>query len=240
MKRFILLFAIASVLFTACQLEHGTTSGHDYSTMKSYTYGMFNANIIRPAAEINLLVELDRYIKATPQEQQSDEFEWHRQRFFHEDDVTFNIKGLGTVYTYGKSFFDEAAAWKTNLIYERVGEKSWMLTSGPYDEDNIHTMVTFEGRDEEGRNVFKVEANAGAECQTSYPDGDKITAIISTPEGPMTIIDPQIINKYDIENSELPEGDGAFIIETQRNGKIVDLMELRYSPTGKSVIFTCN
>ena len=237
MKRFIQLFAIASVLFTACQLEHGTTSGHDYSTMKSYTYGMFNANIIRPAAEINLLVELDRYIKATPQEQQSDEFEWHRQRFYHEDDVTFNVRGLGTVYTYGKSFFDEDASWKSDIIYEKVGEKSWKLTSSEYDENDIHTTVTFEGRNEAGKNVFSVDAQATAECQTSYPDGDKITASISTPKGPMTIIDPQIINEYNIKNSDLPEGSGVFVIETQRNCEVVDIMELRYTPSGKSVIF---
>ena len=237
MKRFIQLFAIASVLFTACQLEHGTTSGHDYSTMKSYTYGMFNANIIRPAAEINLLVELDRYIKATPQEQQSDEFEWHRQRFYHEDDVTFNVRGLGTVYTYGKSFFDEDASWKSDIIYEKVGEKSWKLTSSEYDENDIHTTVTFEGRNEAGKNVFSVDAQATAECQTSYPDGDKITASISTPKGPMTIIDPQIINEYNIKNSDLPEGSGVFVIETQRNCEVVDIMELRYTPSGKTVIF---
>ena len=237
MRRFIILFAIASVLFAGCRLENGTPNGHTYSRMEAYTYEMFNAHILRPSAEINLLVELDRYIKATPQEQQSAEFEWHRQRFYHEDDVTFNVRGLGTVYTYGKSFFDEDASWKSDIIYEKVGEKSWKLTSSEYDENNIHTTVTFEGRNETGKNVFSVDAQATAECQTSYPDGDKITASISTPEGPMTIIDPQIINENDIKNSDLPEGSGVFVIETQRNGEIIDLMELRYTPSGKTVIF---
>ena len=73
-----------------------------------------------------------------------------------------------------------------------------------------------------------MDAQAAAECQTSYPDGDKITSIISYPEGPMTIIAPQLINKYDVYDSELPEGSGVFQIETQRNGKALDLMELRY------------
>ena len=230
---------MASVLFAACQLEHGTTSGHTYSKMESYTYSMFNTHVVRPAAEINLLVELDRYMKATPQQQQSDEFGWHRQRFFHEDDNTFNVKGLGTVYTYGKSIFDEDAHWKTSRDYERAGSRSWRLISGPYDEENIYTFVTFEGRNEEGKNVFKVEAQAAAECQTSYPDGDRISAIISTPEGPMTIIAPQIINNYDVRDSELPEGNGLFSIETLRKGYTVDHMKLRYSPSGKGLIFTC-
>ena len=238
MKRLIMLFATASVLFTACKLENGSTSGHTYSRMESYTYSMFNANVIRPAAEINLLIELDRYIKATPEELQSDEFAWHRKNFFHEDDVTFNVRGLGTVYTYGKSFFDEGAAWKTNLVCERVGDKSWKLTSGPYDEYNIHTTVTFEGHNGEGQNVFKVEAQTMDECLTSYPDGDKITGIISTPEGPMTIIAPQIINYYEIQQVELPQGSGVFKIETQRNGDLLDIMELLYAPSGKSVIFS--
>ena len=85
-----------------------------------------------PADEINLLVELDRYIKATLQEQQGDEFEWHRQNILHEDDVSFNVRGLGTVYTYGKSFFDEDVYWKTNLIDKAGGNVSkWMLKLQP-------------------------------------------------------------------------------------------------------------
>ena len=49
----------------------------------------------------------------------------------------------------------------------------------------------------------------------------------------MTIIAHQLINKYDVYDSELPEGSGVFQIETQRNGKALDLMELRYDPSGR-------
>ena len=58
MKKFIILFAIASVLFTGCRLDNGSTSGHDYKRMESYTYRMFNDNVLRPAAEINIFIEL--------------------------------------------------------------------------------------------------------------------------------------------------------------------------------------
>ena len=243
MKKFIILFAIASVLFTGCRLDNGSTSGHDYKRMESYTYRMFNDNVLRPAAEINIFIELDRYIKATEVEKQSDEFKWHRQMFFHEDDFTFAVRGLGTVNTYGKSFFDEGVIWKSNVNYERVGEKSWNITFDTYnDTDNkgkTNTTVTFEGRNEEGKNVFKVEVLSTDECLTSYSGGDKVTAIISTPEGPMTIINPEMIYGHDVKNSELPEGSGVFMIETQRNGKILDLMQLKYDASGKNLTFKC-
>lgn len=238
MKRLILLFAMASALLTACKLEDGTQSGHTYMNMEAYTYSKFNSNVLRPAAKINLLIELDRYINASLEEQQSDEFEWHRKNFFHEDEVTFSVRGLGTVYTYGKSFFDEDTDWKTNLIYERVGEKAWKLSSDQYEEDNINTIVTFEGRDADGKNVFNVETQTVLECLTSYPDGDQITAIISTPEGPMTLTAPQLLYDYEFNKATPPQGSGVFRIETERNGETLDIMELRYSPSGKSLIFT--
>ena len=238
MKRLITLFAIVPVLLTGCRLENGMTSGHTSSALEAYAYRMFNANVIRPAAEINMLIELDRYISATLEEQQSDEFEWHRQNFFHEDDVTFNAKSLGTIYTYGKSFFDEGSAWKTNLIYERVGENSWKVSPGPYDQENINTIVTFEGRNPEGKNVFLVDAQSEDDCYTSYPNGDHITATLSNPEGPIMVKDPEILTDYDIKRSNIPQGSGVFKIETKRNGKLLDQIELRYTPLGDSMTFT--
>ena len=41
--------------------------------------------------------------------------------------------------------------------------------------------------------MFSVETYDTDVCQTSYPDGDEITASVSTPEGPVTVISPEYV-----------------------------------------------
>ena len=97
--------------------------------------------------------------------------------------------------------------------------------------------MTYVERNTEGKNVFSVEAYDTDKCQTSYPDGDEITASISTPEGPVIVINPQYIYRYQYKNKEMPQGRGVFRIDTERNGEALDWMELRYSDSGNELIF---
>ena len=202
---------------------------------------MFNNNIILPTAKMNVLIELDRYICATDEERLSDEFKWHRENLLHEDDVTFYVPYLGSVHTYGKSIFDNDANWSFGIKYERVGAKSWKLNANQYYEDSDdYAIVTYEGRNADGKNVYSVEAYCTDTCQTSYPDGDEITAIAATSGGPMTIIEPKYIRTYDINPQDFPLGKGIYRVDTQRNGEPLDWLELHYSDNGDAHIFKSN
>lgn len=237
MKRSIITLALSALIFGSCRLEYGTTSKHTNSEMQSYTMELFNLDILQPSATINILIELDRYISASAEEQQSDEFKWHRENMFHEDDVTFSVNSLGTVYTYGKSFFDSSQTWKLNTKIERVDDNTWKVYASEYENNGAYSFVTYVERNTEGKNVFSVEAYDTDKCQTSYPDGDEITASISTPEGPVIVINPQYIYRYQYKNKEMPQGRGVFRIDTERNGEALDWMELRYSDSGNELIF---
>ena len=240
MKRTIIILTISAFIFVSCRLEYGTTSPHTTNEMQSFTMELFNLDIVQPAATINTLIELDRYISASAEEQQSDAFKWHRENMFHEDDITFTVRYLGTVHTYGVSFFDDTKTWKLNTKFERVDDNTWKVYGNEYDNKEAYSLVTYEGRNKEGKNVFSVETYDTDVCQTSYPDGDEITASVSTPEGPVTVISPEYVYRYQFVNMEIPHGRGVFRIDTQRNGEALDCMEIRYSESGDEIIFNSN
>lgn len=241
MKRSILALALGAMFFCSCKIENGTTSKHTAAAMEAYTKTMFRQNIIRPTILIKNLIELDRYIYGESN-QLSDEFAWHRKNIYHLDDITFQVTDVGNVYTYGKSLFDSDSAWEINDKYERLDEKTWKIYNNAYyDNSEAYTIITYEGRDEQGNNILKVEAYDRDECRTFYPAGDYVTAVITLPEGPMTLhMATDYRNKYAYDISEVPEGSGVLRIETQRNNKPLDWMELRYSQSGKELVFKCN
>lgn len=236
MKRLIILLAISALFHCGCTLQDGDTSGHTPNNMERYARHMFSLNIVNPAATINTLVELEEYINASDEEKMSEAFLWHRQNIFHEDDVTFFIKGMGTVYTGGKSLFDPDESWVlgSGVVMEKTGENTWQMEylGGC---GNLNTTVTYAGQNENGENIFTVEAFNTDKVQSSYPDGDMITAQISTPEGPVTVIQPKT---YNGEGDDTPIGKGLFRIDTDRNGKRLDRMELKYNSNGTLLLFS--
>ena len=231
MKRSILALTLGIMLFSSCKIDYGTTNQHTASQMETYTSMMFRNNIMTPAITIKNLIELDRYIYAESG-QLSDEFSWHRNNIYHMDDVTFRVTDVGTVKTYGKSLFDENSQWKMDYNYERLGDNSWKINN---------TIITYEGRDEKGNNILKVEAYDVDKYHSIYPTSNKVNAVATTQEGPMTLyMATSYRMKYGYILSEVPEGSGVYRIETERNGKALDWMELRYSQSGTKLEFNCN
>lgn len=242
MKKSIFILILGTLLLCSCKLENGRTNKHTAAEMESYTKMMFSDNIIKPAITIKNLIELDRYIYDPSSFKLGDEFSWHRNNIYHEDDVTFKVPFIGTVKTYGKSLFDENAKWEFNYKYERLGEKSWKIYHDSYNDNfETYSIITYEGRDEKGNNILKIEAYDTDKYQTSYPA--TVTAVAATPEGPMTLhmaTDFSFKSYYAWGYSDVPEGKGVFRIDTERYGKPLDWMELRYSETGKMLEFRCN
>jgi hypothetical protein len=234
MKKSIFILVLGALLMCSCKIDNGTANKHTAKKMETYTRVMFRNNIIVPALTLKNLIELDRYIYAS-ENKFSDEFSWHRKNIYHIDDVTFRVPDVGTVHTYGKSLFDNTSAWKINErvdILERLDEKSWKI-------DN--TTITYEGRNEKGNNILTVEVECIDKYQTLYPVSNNVTAIVATQEGPMTLYMPaNYTNKGTYIISEVPEGNGAFRIDTERQGKALDWMELRYSENGTKLTFRCN
>lgn len=236
MKRSFIALGICAALLCACKLDDGNSSRHDVDRMKSYTREMFSQSVAQPAWVINALVSLDEYMKASPEELQSEEFAWHRENIFHEDETTFMIRELGSVKTYGKSLYDADAEWDHGPGLERTGENSWKFTKSLTDVD-VNTTVTFIGEDGTGRNMFNIEVYMTDEYATSRFNDKKIHAVIFTSEGGMTIINP--LPKDFSYRGENPEGSGVFRIETETDGEQLDWMELRYY-NGKDLVFNCN
>ena len=236
MKRSFIALSLCAALLCACKLDDGNRSRHDAERMNRYTREMFSQSVAQPAWVINALVSLDEYMKASPEELQSEEFAWHRDNIFHEDKTTFMIRELGSVKTYGKSLYDEDAEWDHGPELERTGENSWKFTKSLTDVD-INTTVTFIGEDETGRNMFNIEVYMTDEYATSRFNDKKIHAVIFTSEGGMTIINP--LPKDFSYRDEHPEGSGVFRIETETDGEQLDWMELRYY-NGKDLVFNCN
>lgn len=230
-----IIFACA-FLACACTLSNGTRSGHTFNQMESYARTMFYQNVTEPAALINTLVSLEEYISASDEEKMSERFCWHRENIFHEDDVTFHVKSIGTVRTYGKSLYDPESCWSLDngIEISKEGIRTWKVGRSLYEGSILNTTVTYSGLNENGRHAFTVEAYNTEKCTASYFSGETVTAVISTAEGPIKLIEPRMRTNND--NPE-PEGRGAFIIETERSGKLLDRMELRYSESGWNLVF---
>ena len=241
MRKSIISLFITALVLSSCTLEYGTTSKHNSISLQNYTIYKFNSDVLQPTATINILIELDHYICASVEEQQSDAFEWHRSNIFHEDDDSFAVSNIGTVHTFGKSFFDSDSAWDFGQEYERMSENTWkIIGSSYYANTDAYAIITYVGRNEEGKNVYSVEAYDTESCMTGYPEGDNISAECTTPEGPMTIIDPVYFYLHYNNHPDMPLGSGVYRIETDRNGKPLDWMELRYDKSGKNLLFSCN
>lgn len=223
--RYTIILAALAMLLSSCQLEDADTTGHKKENIEYYARETFHNLIVQPASALNILLSLDDYIKATEEEKQQEAFAWHRENIFHEDDVTFFIKPLGTVKTYGKSFLDQDCQWQAEGIeWSRHSENTWKIGS---------RQVTIAGRDEQGRKSFWIEANE--EEETDEDIGVK--AHITTPEGPVTLIEPRLyIRGWD--SVEVPEGKGLMRIEVERDGKIIDTIDLKYTEDGKTAFIT--
>lgn len=245
MRKSIILTCMAVMLLSSCSLKSGDDSGHTAYNLEEYITTQFVNNIVYPAGIINRLIALDDYISASEEEKKSEAFKWHRKNIFHEDDVTFAVGDVGTVRTYGKSFFDPEAEWKIGydaIAVTRIEENTWKIESNGYYMEGTHSTVRYDGKNEKGCNVFSVEATKTEECHISLYSTDKVTAIMTTPEGGMTVIDPQpnLGYGYHYDSRELPEGSGVFRIDTDRNGKPLDWAELRYHSNGIGLIFVSN
>lgn len=224
----------------SCTLEKASTSGNTFDNLKTYTQSTFVNNVVYPAGVMNRLVSLDQYISASEEERKGEEFRWHRENIFHEDDVTFMVSDLGTVRTYGKSLFDPDSDWKMDngLKITRTGEQTWKLER----EDNYsyayNSTITWKGRNAVGKNIFDVEVYNTDESRISSYSETTVKAIITTPEGPMTVIDPEPdhYEYYGFRNA-FPEGEGVFRIDMELHGEPLDWTELRYNVNGKELVF---
>lgn len=242
MKKSIILIALAALTLSSCALDKPTDPGHTSDNMKVYTMQKFNNHVVYPSGIVNMMIRLDEYIGTTEEEKQGEAFQWHRENIFHEDDVTFMIRGLGTVHTYGKRLLDPDSDWRMNgqSICESVGEGSWRVTQENNAEADICSIVTYAGKIEGGKHIFEVEVDTVEERYTSYHSDTKVKAYLTTPEGPVTVIDPQpVYLDYGYSNL-LPEGNGMFRIDTERNGQPLDWAELRYDKNGTSLVFHTN
>ena len=245
MRKSIIFICMAAIALSACSLRSGDESGHTAYNLEEYIKTQFVNNIVYPAGVINRLIALDDYISASEDEKKSEAFKWHRENIFHEDDVTFSVGDIGTVRTYGKSFFDPEAEWKIGydaIAVARIDDDTWKIESNGYYMEGTNSTVRYYGKNEKGCNVFSVEATKTDECHMSRYSTDKVTAIITTPEGGMTVIDPQPERgySYNHDRPDLPEGSGVIRIDTERNGQPLDWAELRYHSNGISLIFVSN
>jgi hypothetical protein len=232
MKQIFFIVALAALTLSSCALDKPTSSGHTYNNMKRYTMQKFNNHVIYPAGVVNMMIKLDEYIGATEEEKQSDAFKWHRENIFHEDDVTFMIRGgLGTVYTYGKRLLDPDSDWKIEgrAQCQKTDDFRWVITVEESAVADVCSIVTYEGKVEEGKHLFSVEVDTFEERYTSYHSDDKVKAFLTTPEGPIKVIDPQPEYPNYGELATIPEGWGVFLIKTERNGQDLDWAEVRYS-----------
>ena len=245
MKKSIIFICIAAMALNACSLRSGDESGHTAYNLEEYIKTQFVNNIVYPAGVINRLIALDDYMAASDEEKKSEAFKWHRENIFHEDDVTYAVRDVGTVRTYGKSFFDPEAEWKIGydaIAVTRIDENTWEIESDGYYMEGTHSTVSYDGKNEKGCNVLSVEVNKTNECYTSRYSKDMVTAIITTPEGTMTVIDPQpkVGYGYNYDSQDLPEGRGVIRIDTERYGTPLDWAELRYHSNGISLMFVSN
>lgn len=245
MRKSFIFICLATLSLSACSLRSGNGSGHEADNLEEYIKTQFVNNIVYPAGVVNRLIALDEYMAASEDEKKSDAFKWHRENIWHEDDVTFAVQDIGTVRTYGKSFFDPEAEWRIgydDISIRRIGENTWNISADGYNMEGTHSIITYVGKNEKDCHVFTVEVNNTDECYTSSYSEDKVRAIMTTPEGGMTVIDPQpnIGYGYNNDSRDLPEGNGVFRIDTERYGKPLDWAELRYHSNGISLIFVSN
>lgn len=242
MKKSIILIVLTALTLSSCALDNPTSPGHTYDNMQRYAMNKFSNHVLYPAGIVNMMLKLDEYIGATEEEKKSEAFQWHRENIFHEDDVTFMIRGLGTVHTYGKRLMDPDSEWRMNgqAIFETVGEGSWKITQEFNASADICSIVTYSGKVENGKYIFAVEVDTVEERYTSYHSDTKVKSYLTTPEGPVTVIDPQPVYHHYGYVTSLPEGSGMFRIDTERNGQPLDWAELSYDKTGTSLIFASN
>lgn len=245
MRKSFIFICMAAIALSSCSLRSGYDSGHTAANLEEYLKTQFVNNVVYPAGVINRLIALDEYIAASEEEKQSEAFKWHRENIFHEDDVTFAVHDIGTVRTYGKSFFDPEAEWKIGydaIAVTWIEENTWKTESTGYYTEGNQSTVRYDGKNDKGSNIFSVEVNKTAECYTSQYSKEKVTAIITTPEGSMTVINPQPNPGYgyNYDSRELPEGSGVIRIDTERYGKPLDWAELRYHTNGISLMFDSN
>ena len=245
MRKSIIFICMAAIALSACSLRSGDESGHTAYNLEEYITTQFVNNVVYPAGIINRLIALDDYMAASDEEKKSETFKWHRENIFHEDDVTFAVRDVGTVRTYGKSFFDPEAEWKIGpdaFPVTRIDENTWKIESNGYYMEGIHSTVRYDGKNGKGCNILSVEVNKSDECYISRYSTDMVTAIVTTPEGTMSVVDPNP-NKgygYNYDSRDLPEGSGVIRIDTERNGKPLDWAELRYHSNGISLMFVSN
>ena len=242
MRRSIITMIATGLIACSCTLSNGYSSGHTAHNLEEYTRTMFINNVVFPAGAVNMLVMLDQYISATEEERQSDAFQWHRENIFHEDDVTYMVRGFGTVHTYGTSFLDPQSDWTldTGIEVIRIGDNCWKLKQNYIYDYNYNSTVTFVGQNEGGKNVFTVEAYNTHEARTSAYSDATVKATITTPEGSMTLTDPRPLHNYHNNRTDIPEGYGVFRLDTERHGKPLDWAELRFDQSGKTLIFRSN
>ena len=241
MKRSFIALGICTALFCSCVLEDGTESRHKASNMEYYTWEMFIHNVIVPTEKVNALMLLDDYIAASEEERQSDAFAWHRENISNEEENIFHINNLGKVNTRGKRFRDADPCWEVGYEgateYVRAGEDSWTFTSTEYMED-LNTTVTYIGKDDNGDNTFKVEAYMTDKAPASRFSEKVINAVIFTMGDCMTITNPLPHDGSYLDN--MPEGSGAFRIETDADGEPLDWMEIYYSRNSGELKFGCS
>lgn len=244
MKKILMAIMSAGLLLCSCTLDNGTSSGHTAANMEKYIKKMFVNHVVYPAGAVNMLVSLDQYISATDEERKSDAFKWHRETIFHEDDVTFMIWGFGSVCTYGKSLFDSDSEWKIDngIRFVRVSGNCWKVGQSSCNGAEVISTVVYEGQNEDGENVFYVEAYNTIERGIPMHSDVIVTAVLATAEGCMTVTNPHPIfcSEFEYFNCDFPVGCGVFRIETDINGKPQDWAELRYAESGKALFFKSN
>lgn len=242
MKKSIILIAFATLIFSSCILQKQSVPGHTYDNLRMYTYSKFHNHVVYTAGVVHMLVSLDEYMAASEEEKWSEAFKWHRENIFHEDDVTFMIEDLGTIHTYGKRLGDPDSNWKINgkSALERLGEQSWRVSLKSITDADLSSIVTYTGKTAYGEHVFEVEVNTYEERYTSRFNDTSIKAILTTSEGPVTVVDPMPTDYYYGYDNQIPAGKGVFRIDTQRNGQPLDWAELRYKDNDSTLTFSTN
>ncbi|MDE5890615.1 MAG: hypothetical protein K2H10_06325 [Bacteroidales bacterium] len=149
MKRIIdiVLLVSASLLTVSCRISDGFSSRHNPEGLRTYTYSLMNSMLDSPLQVMDLMTEIDVYLRLPDAEKMKEEYREMRENLKNLDLLSLKYIGAGQIDTDGKSLFEVGSRWcfvedgyfrysaswriypghKDRLVITCVGENEWEI-----------------------------------------------------------------------------------------------------------------